>query len=182
MFDDQQLQSNQQLATKPTEEPMPAGPAPEMPAPAKKKKGLMIILIIVLVLLVIGAAAYTWYKFFYQPESGPEAEIPAMEQPETTEPPIVEEPADLDTDNDGLLDSEEQNLGTAITSVDTDNDGLNDFDEVKIYNTNPLNKDTDVDGYLDGEEVKNGYNPNGPGKLLNFEMEKNNAEQTAGKI
>ncbi len=49
--------------------------------------------------------------------------------------------------------------------VDSDNDGLIDLDEVDIYKTDPNNPDTDGDGYLDGDEVKNGYNPNGVGKL-----------------
>lgn len=48
----------------------------------------------------------------------------------------------LDSDNDGLIDLEESNLGTDINNLDTDGDG-----------------------YSDGEEVKNGYNPNGPGKF-----------------
>ncbi len=48
---------------------------------------------------------------------------------------------------------------------DSDQDGLSDEEELKIYNTNPMVKDTDHDGYSDGDEVKNGYNPNGDGKL-----------------
>lgn len=48
--------------------------------------------------------------------------------------------------------------------VDTDKDGLTDKEE-KIYGTDPKNSDTDGDGYSDGDEVKNGYNPNGEGKL-----------------
>ena len=72
----------------------------------------------------------------------------------------------VDSDNDGLTDEQEQALGTNPLSSDTDNDGLTDYEEINIYHTNPLNPDTDGDGYLDGEEVTNGYNPNGPGKLL----------------
>jgi hypothetical protein len=72
----------------------------------------------------------------------------------------------IDSDNDGLTDDQEQALGTNPLSVDTDNDGLFDKEEIEIYHTNPLNPDTDGDGYLDGEEVRNGYNPNGPGKLI----------------
>lgn len=49
-------------------------------------------------------------------------------------------------------------------SSDLDRDGLIDTQE-KIYGTDVNKPDTDGDGYLDGEEVKNGYNPNGPGKL-----------------
>ncbi|MFH1482402.1 MAG: hypothetical protein ABIE46_02705 [Patescibacteria group bacterium] len=48
---------------------------------------------------------------------------------------------------------------------DTDHDGLPDLIEVEIYKTDPKNPDTDGDGYKDGDEVKNGFNPNGSGKL-----------------
>jgi len=72
----------------------------------------------------------------------------------------------LDSDKDGLTDAEEELLGTDSNSTDTDGDGLFDYEEAKTYNTNPLNPDTDGDGFLDGQEVKGGYNPNGPGKLL----------------
>jgi hypothetical protein len=71
----------------------------------------------------------------------------------------------LDADNDGLSDDEEIIAKTNINLVDTDGDGLSDYEEVKIYITNPLVVDTDGDTYSDGEEVKNGYNPNGAGKL-----------------
>lgn len=48
---------------------------------------------------------------------------------------------------------------------DTDQDGLPDFIELEKYKTDPKNPDTDGDGYKDGDEVKNGFNPNGSGKL-----------------
>ena len=74
----------------------------------------------------------------------------------------------VDTDQDGLSDEEESRLGTNINSTDTDQDGLFDLEEVKVYKTDPTNPDTDGDGYLDGEEVANGFDPNGPGRLLEF--------------
>lgn len=49
-------------------------------------------------------------------------------------------------------------------ALDTDGDGLSDSEEL-IYGTDPVNPDTDSDGYLDGAEVENGYNPEGFGKL-----------------
>ena len=49
-------------------------------------------------------------------------------------------------------------------SLDLDDDGLSLEEEYK-YSTDPLNPDTDNDNYLDGVEVKNGYNPQGNGKL-----------------
>lgn len=78
---------------------------------------------------------------------------------------VVGSQAALDADGDGLSDAEEKLVGTNINLADTDGDGLSDYEEVKIYHTDPLNKDTDGDGYLDGAEVKNGYNPNGAGKM-----------------
>jgi len=72
----------------------------------------------------------------------------------------------IDTDGDGLNDQEETLAGTDINQVDTDGDGLSDYEEIKTYLTNPLSADTDGDTYSDGSEVKNGYNPNGDGKLI----------------
>jgi len=64
-----------------------------------------------------------------------------------------------DSDNDGLSDEEEKELGTNPQSYDSDGDGLIDRVEVKIYKSDPLNKDTDGDGYNDGDEVINGFDP-----------------------
>jgi hypothetical protein len=55
--------------------------------------------------------------------------------------------------------------GPSMATIDTDKDGLSDDDEIKIFKTDPLKADTDGDGFNDGDEVRNGYNPNGPGKL-----------------
>jgi len=71
-------------------------------------------------------------------------------------------PAGLfDSDQDGLTDAEEAELGTSSTEADTDHDGLNDQEEVDTYKTHPANSDSDGDGYADGVEVLGGYNPNG---------------------
>lgn len=77
-----------------------------------------------------------------------------------------------DTDQDGLTDAEETSLGANPRLVDSDGDGLSDWEEVKVWGTKPLTADSDNDTYPDGEEVQNGYNPNGPGKLLDFEKAK----------
>ena len=63
----------------------------------------------------------------------------------------------VDTDNDGLTDQQEAELGTDPNVADTDGDGLTDGEEVNEYNTDPLSEDTDGDGLTDGEEV-NSYN------------------------
>jgi len=71
----------------------------------------------------------------------------------------------VDRDLDGLTDVEEEKLGTDPAQEDTDGDGLKDFQEVKIYHTNPLKADTDGDGVSDGLEVYQSDNPLGPGKI-----------------
>lgn len=75
----------------------------------------------------------------------------------------------VDTDQDGLIDSQEIEYGTNPALFDSDSDGLSDWEEIAIFGTDPLNMDTDSDGFKDGEEVQNGYNPKGPGKLLDFD-------------
>lgn len=77
----------------------------------------------------------------------------------------------LDTDGDGLLDAEEQAIGSSITLPDTDGDGLTDREEFRVFGTDPKNPDSDGDTYIDGVEVKNGYNPKGEGKLFTVPQE-----------
>lgn len=96
------------------------------------------------------------------PPPGAETD-PDAEPAESSPPP----PGSIaDEDGDGLSDEEEVSLGTDPTKVDTDDDGLSDREEVRTYNTNPNNPDTDGDTFLDGQEVQNGFDPNGPGRLL----------------
>lgn len=59
-----------------------------------------------------------------------------------------------DTDQDGLLDVIEVQLGTDPKNPDTDGDGLKDSDEVNKYSTDPLKADTDDDGLPDGREIQ----------------------------
>jgi len=81
-----------------------------------------------------------------------------------------------DSDADGLLDGEEEGtFGAQVTpegvstivgqagaalaatvpalDTDTDDDSLSDYDEVHLYQTNPLDADTDNDTISDGDEV-----------------------------
>ncbi len=66
-----------------------------------------------------------------------------------------------DSDNDGLTDSQELDLGTDRQVADTDADGLNDGGEVK-QGTNPTNPDTDMDNTSDGDEIANSTDPLDP--------------------
>ena len=68
-------------------------------------------------------------------------------------PSLAVSGGEIDSDGDGLLDSEEVTIGTDPYDPDTDKDGLTDGEEVKTYKTDPLNPDTDWDGLKDGPEV-----------------------------
>jgi len=169
----------------------PLGLSKEDKEPVKGGIIKIIILIIVILAAVGGLAAAGWYSYKLISKSTVPAVntnqtavnanqaapvVPAATAPATTTatPPANAEPivnsappaAPVDTDRDGLTDAEEALYGTDPNKADTDADGLTDRDEVKVYDTDPLKPDTDGDSYLDGEEVINGYDPNGPGKLL----------------
>ena len=69
-------------------------------------------------------------------------------------------PDNPDTDSDGLNDYIEIfTTGTDPVDADTDDDFLNDGIEVNVNNTDPFDNDTDDDGITDGLEVLN-YNTN----------------------
>ena len=59
----------------------------------------------------------------------------------------------VDTDNDGLSDGKEMELGIDFLDNDTDNDGLTDGSEVHNHSSDPLDRDTDGDGLNDSYEV-----------------------------
>lgn len=58
-----------------------------------------------------------------------------------------------DVDGDRLTNLEESRLETNIFIADTDKDGLDDGEEVRNYNTSPVERDTDGDGLPDGYEI-----------------------------
>mgnify|MGYP001166654003 FL=1 len=61
---------------------------------------------------------------------------------------------DLDSDGDGITDSNETDVyGTNPDNPDTDSDGLNDYVEIFTTGTDPVDADTDDDFLNDGIEV-----------------------------
>jgi hypothetical protein len=58
-----------------------------------------------------------------------------------------------DSDADNYLDAAELEVGLDPADPDTDDDGVADGDEVNIYGTDPFNGDSDGDGASDGEEL-----------------------------
>ncbi len=150
---------------------------PEIPVPpvgmrlksSGAKKWMIIVGIVISALGLLAFAGWKVYENLVPKIQESILEEGIEEIPEAKE---LKEVLELvDTDGDGLSDEEERVLGTDINKPDTDGDGLFDREEVKVYGTDSLNPDTDGDGYLDGEEVRAGYNPRGPGKLLDLERE-----------
>lgn len=70
--------------------------------------------------------------------------------------------ADADSDGDGLSNAQEIELDTNPQLSDTDDDGLSDYDEIYVYETDPLNPDSDGDGLQDGDEPHIGLDPTNP--------------------
>jgi hypothetical protein len=64
-------------------------------------------------------------------------------------------PVDGDLDGDNYPDAQELEAGLDPANIDTDGDGVADGDEVNIYGTDPLVWDTDGDGRSDGDELYN---------------------------
>jgi len=98
--------------------------------------------------------------------------------PTTQHENIADNLMSKDTDNDGLSDYSENQLGTNPLIVDSDNDGLSDGQEVNTYGTNPLSPDTDKDGIWDGYEVDNmaQYGANPKRRDIFVEIDKMDAE------
>jgi hypothetical protein len=165
-----------QLATPPKPlEPLQGLPELEGEGSGGKRK-LFVALGAVAAVIVVGVGG--WYAFSQLSQRAPATNgdttppVPTSTPPAqdvdvtpTTTPPVA---GNQDSDSDGLTDAEEQQLSTDPFQVDTDGDSLNDRDEVNVWHTDPLNPDSDGDGYLDGAEIRGGYDPKGPGKLLNL--------------
>lgn len=98
---------------------------------------------------------------------------------------------DLDTDNDGIPDSQEagpsaENCGPPrdtdgdgtpdYRDPDSDDDGIDDGDEGEI-GTDPLDPDSDDDGVSDGDEVDAGHDPLFPGDGLDPDVSVPNSGQ-----
>ena len=71
------------------------------------------------------------------------------------------DPLDEDCDDDGLLDGEETSGCADPWDDDTDNDGLGDYEELITHGTSPCDDDSDDDGLGDRDEVElHGTDPN----------------------
>ncbi|MBI2475289.1 hypothetical protein HYV69_02570 [Candidatus Uhrbacteria bacterium] len=170
-----------QQTVQPAVQPVVQSVSPSVEPLQKQSSGgsgshIKTIIIILAILVVIGGAFLISWRILSSrtPVTPQEPGAEETTKTETQQPSsaIETEPApeivqpEVDTDKDGLSDLQEAQLGTSPKSSDTDGDFLFDREELEVYGTNPLNSDSDGDGFLDGNEVKAGYDPNGPGKLL----------------
>lgn len=134
---------------------------------------VVVAILIIGVIKFISSPSYDEYEnFVNEPITNNQAENinadttpEVVDEPEIEDEPVVTEEV-VDDDGDGITNKQELAIGTDPFNPDSDNDGLFDKEEVVTYSTDPLNEDSDGDTYLDGAEVKSGYNPSGPGELL----------------
>ncbi|GEM_PF-1374268 len=143
---------------------------PDVKIKAKSKVGRTIIIILI-ILILAGAVYFLSNKFSVQiknifsrltTKSAQENPITPAPSTNVTNSTDQTNQAVLDSDYDGLIDTDEQQLGADPNKADTDGDGLVDGEEVNIYHTDPLKADTDGDGIADGLEVRQGTNPLDP--------------------
>ena len=109
-----------------------------------------------------GGAAQAWY-YYYSPEFGLQTIGHVLLGGATVSAQVpvggVECSTVPDTDDDGLNDYVESQLRTDPANADTDADGLTDGAEVNLHKTNPLVADTDKGSVNDGVEVARGTDP-----------------------
>jgi len=105
-----------------------------------------------------------WSLFppFYNPM--PAAWVPSSADPMVPvwegESEPTQNPAEMDSDGDGLSDWLEQYLGTSPGNPDSDYDGLSDSFELWTSNTSPINWDSDSDGFSDHDAYYGCWNVN----------------------
>lgn len=145
----------------PSPVPAPVVVAPKPPVatkPALKKKSSSTKALLIagaIVLLALGIGGYLLVRSV-QKQTPKETETSQpVSQTTTTETPTSEAPTETPTP-----ETQSPFPKAATPGVDTDSDGLTDTEENLVYGTNPQLPDTDGDGFLDGNEVFHGYDPN----------------------
>ncbi|MFZ9888012.1 MAG: MYXO-CTERM sorting domain-containing protein [Myxococcota bacterium] len=123
-----------------------------------------------------------------QCEGGEDVNADGVVQVTETDPTLFDDLSPVDTDDDGLFDDEEEDLGTDPNDPDSDDDGLLDGTEVRGDNpTDPLDPDSDNDGLCDGSlavgnECRSGEDANDNGALDPGETDPNDADTDNGGV
>jgi hypothetical protein len=169
MVEPQKASTTPVAAIQPPVPPKPVAPLPpaanKMVQPTHTKKGLLIAGIVVLIALGIGG-----YLLLRSSQKNKESVPAGQTQTETTTPatPVTETPVVPETPTTPATTGTSPFPAAVTPGVDTDSDGLTDTEETIVYGTDSALPDSDTDGFLDGNEVFHGYNPNGtaPGTLV----------------
>lgn len=109
----------------------------------KSHKWVRSLVVILVIAIVIGFGIFFAYRYLFAQSKDSSSTVGAVW-------------ADLHTTSDS----------------DLDQDGLSNAEEAELA-TDFWKADTDGDGFSDNDEVKNGYNPNGPGKLTDSKIDFN---------
>lgn len=143
------------MAEKPKVPLPPPAPLPIVPKPpilpatisAQKKTKMPLILLGfgIIILVGLGVGGYYYWQSMQQPII---VETPVVEPPVVVPPPVVEPPVVIEAPV------------VPQPGIDTDSDGLTDTEEA-LYGTDHRNPDTDADTFLDGNEVFHSYDPLG---------------------
>ncbi len=128
----------------------PETPEPEKNKKPKIKKSILeaLIALLILALVSISIAGYFYYTWQKDKTSTKSAQEEADR--------IAQEAATANEKANQEL--EDANKKIKDLSQDTDEDGLTDVEEAEL-GTDPNKKDTDGDGYSDSDEVNDGYDP-----------------------
>lgn len=121
------------------------------------------IVISLLVAAILAGGSWWVYQRYVKTSVGNNGGVAESKNSTTTEPLAPGRPNDADSD--GILDADEKKLGLNPAEYDTDGDGLSDKAEIEQFKTDPKKADTDGDTYWDGVELMKGYNPLGSGRL-----------------
>ena len=114
----------------------------------KIRVGIIIAVIIIAVVLT----AFGVYLYFLGRE---------ISDTNTNDTNITDNTNATNSVNNNITNSTNLNTNTTVNTatLDTDNDGLTDSQEINVYGTDPEKADTDGDGYWDGVEIATGNDP-----------------------
>lgn len=144
--------------------PKPIAPVP--PHLIKKQNHTALIFAGVIVVIALVIAGYLLLRSA-QKQTPASTQEPEVTQP-TARPPVETPVVEEESKPESPQEIESPFAAPIIPGIDSDSDGLTDSEETSVYQTDPQLPDTDADGFLDGNEVFHRYNPKGtaPGTLL----------------
>lgn len=132
----------------------------------QKGTKIIIVIVALVAIIAISGGSYAAYYYFFKQKSGTKTEsitekLGLTEKNNVKEPEkTTAQQGKQASDNISTTPKENNNTTSeeVINNKDTDNDGLTDSKE-KELGTDPQNPDSDNDGYNDAAEIKSGHDP-----------------------